>query len=168
MLKAKPTDKHVTFSGIKSDPIQDSKDNDESKWGIGESLSIDDIGPISPKSSEGYSSFFYAKDLGSNKVFTYMAEECDSNTYLEVIEKIRLYFNGKGHILKTIRSDFKNIYRTPEVNAYKVSNNIEHQSSSPYHQWQNTVERDIQTMLNNVSANIYGQLLLRADSWPSQ
>ena len=80
MLKAKHATKHVTFLGIKPDPIQDSKDNDEFKWGIGECVSIDDIGPISPKSSERYSSFFYAKDLGSNKVFTYMTEECDSDT----------------------------------------------------------------------------------------
>ena len=37
-----------------------------------------------------------------------------------------------------------------------------HKSSAPYQQWQNAVERDIQTILSNISATVHGQDFMRA------
>ena len=43
---------------------------------------------------------------------------------------------------------------------------IERQSSTPYQHWQNSVERDNQTMIHNISAVVvHGSILMRADSW---
>ena len=172
ILNQKEKQKNVTFKnndtqtiGELLDSDDEVKDKREGKWTTGQCISIDDIGPISPASPEGYTGFYYIKDLASRKVFTHLVSSCSSETYLDVLDRIRLYFKGEGYKLEVVRSDYKNIYKTPSVKAYIEEHNIERQSSSPYHHWQNAVEREVQTMVNNVSANIHGQILLRADTW---
>ena len=51
------------------------------------------------------------------------------------------------------------------ANQFYEDNQCRHESSAPYQQWQNAVERDIQTILSNVSATIHGQDFLRTDIW---
>jgi len=98
-------------------------------------------------------------------VFTYLVKDINDETYMEAVSQVKKFFNGKGRKLTTVRTDFRNIYRTEEVTNFNLDNDIDHQSSSPYHKWQSTVERDIQTMMINVAAIIYGSMLMRADSW---
>jgi hypothetical protein len=164
--------KKVTFKPDQEEQLETKKssksedeDEPEPKWTAGQCISIDDIGPISPISSEGYQSFFYIKDLFSKKVFTHLVDSVNAATYLEALDRVRKYFSGKGFKLTTVRSDFRNIYRTPEVDEYIQLHNIDRQNSSPYHKWQNAVEREVQTMVVNMSAIIHGQILLRADAW---
>ena len=66
----------VTFEG--AEELSDIKVEEQvqPKRKYGDCISIDDIGPISPRSSEGYTGFFYAKVLGSNMAFTYLTDEC--------------------------------------------------------------------------------------------
>ena len=42
------------------------------------------------------------------------------------------------------------------ANQFYEDNQCRHESSAPYQQWQNAVERKIQTILLNVSATIHG------------
>ena len=56
-------------------------------------------------------------------------------------------------------------YSSAKANQFYEDNQCRHQSSAPYQQWQNAVERDIQTILSNVSATLRGQDFMRADIW---
>ena len=52
-----------------------------------------------------------------------------------------------------------------KVRAYYANYGIERQSSTPYQHWQNSVKRDIKTMIHNISAVVvHGSILMRADS----
>ncbi len=48
---------------------------------------------------------------------------------------------------------------------FRNKRNIEHQASSPHRHHQNTVEREIQTLIGYVGAVLHGPELLRADAW---
>lgn len=175
ILNNKPV-KRVSFSNEEEDqnedelnkPIMDKTSTDKTtgrKWQVGQCLSCDDVGPISPASLEGYKSFFIFKDICSRRIHIYLVDECDENSYLEALDETRKFYFSKGHKIMTIRTDYKTTFRSALVKAYGLEHNITSEASTPYHQWQNAVEREVQTMLCNVSANVYGQLLLRADTW---
>ena len=75
------------------------------------------------------------------------------------------FFKNRGFKPRILHSDYYTIFRSTKVTEYYESKGCTHQSSAPYQQWQNSVERDIQTILANVSATIHGQDWLRADTW---
>ena len=83
----------------------------------------------------------------------------------EGLEIIRLYYKRHGIKIKVIRSDDFTTFKSRKVRAYYAKYGIERQSSTPYQHWQNSVERDIQTMIHNISAVVHGSILMRADSW---
>jgi len=43
-------------------------------WGIGECITVDNVGPISPESQDGYRNFFIFKDVASKMIFMYLTE----------------------------------------------------------------------------------------------
>ena len=65
-----------------------------------------------------------------------------------------------------LRSDYFTTFRSAKLNQFYEDNQCRYESSAPYQQWQKAVERDIQTILSNVSATIHGQdFFMRADIW---
>ena len=51
-------------------------------------------------------------------------------------------------------SDYYITFRSTKANQFFEDHQCRHKSSAPYQQWQNAVERDIQTILSNISATI--------------
>ncbi len=146
------------------------KDESDAKWWYkpGELLSCDNVGPVNPKSFEGYIQSFIWRDTSTIKrIFSQTDKEASEDVYLEGLEIIRLYYKRHGIKIKVIRSDDFTTFKSRKVGAYYAKyGSIERQSSTPYQHWQNSVERDIQTMIHNISAVVYGSILLmRADSW---
>ena len=140
--------------------------NDGSRvWGIGECITVDNIGPINPESEDGYKNFFLFKDMTSKMVFLYLTESCDEESYLYALEEVVSYFKRHGHQCKVIRSDYFSTFLSEKVSQFEADSNLVHESSGPYLHWQNGVEREVQTFSKFVSANIHDQLLLRADMW---
>jgi hypothetical protein len=71
-----------------------------------------------------------------------------------LIKEIRLYYKAKGIRIMVIRTDKFTTFKSRKVRDYFAKHDIERQSSTPYQHWQNSVERDIQTMIHNISAAI--------------
>lgn len=162
------TDVHVSEMGSNDQVVVgEEPDIDIEDWRIGECISCDNIGPISPASLEGYTGLFMFRDTKSRMVFTYPIKNADEVQYLLCLNRVVDYFASYGHSTRIIRTDyFKTFLSKASTDIYK-ERNLSHQSSTPYQHWQNAVERDVQTCKHNVSAVIHGQDLLRADTWTS-
>ena len=144
----------------------DQQDDEDSKrYKPGELLSCDNVGPINPKSFEGYKQAFIWRDTCSKRMFSHSDSNASEEVYLEGLENIRLYYKKHGIRIKVIRSDDYTTFKSRKVLDYYAKHGIERQSSTPYQHWQNSVERDIQTMIHNISAVVHGSILMRADSW---
>jgi hypothetical protein len=132
----------------------------------GELLSCDNVGPVNPKSFEGYTqTFIWRDDTATKRMFSHSDSKATEEVYLEGLEEIRVYYKAKGIRIKFIRTDDFTTFKSRNVRDYYAKHGIERQSSTLYQHWQNSVERDIQTMTHNISAVIHGSLLMRADSW---
>jgi len=165
------TDVHLSEDVEEEKIVIDSEENlpdiDIEAWGIGECISVDNIGPISPTSINGSTALFMFRDTKSRMIFTYPINSANEVQYLICLNKVLDYFEGFGHKTRIVRTDyFKTFLSILSRNNYQ-ERKIEHQSSTPYQHWQNAVERDVQTCKHNVSAVIHGQDLLRADTWTS-
>ena len=144
----------------------DNQDEEDSKrYKPGELLSCDNVGPISPKSFEGYTQAFIWRDTCTKRMFSHSDSEASEDVYLEGLEQVRQYYRQRGIRIRTIRTDDFTTFKSRKVREYYAKHGIERQSSTPYQHWQNSVERDIQTMIHNISAVVHGSLLMRADSW---
>ena len=144
----------------------DTQDEEDSKrYKPGELLSCDNVGPVNPKSFEGYTQAFIWRDTCTKRMFSHSDSEASEDVYLEGLEQVRQYYKKHGIRIKIIRTDDFTSFKSRKVRDYYTKHGIERQSSTPYQHWQNSVERDIQTMIHNISAVIHGSLLMRADSW---
>eukprot|EP01036_Dinobryon_divergens_P035124 gene35124-biopygen27765 len=121
--------------------------------------------PVNPTSFEGYSQAFIWRDTCTKRMFSHSDSEASEDVYLEGLEEIRQYYKKHGIKIKIIRTDDFTTFKSKKVRAYYAKHGIERQSSTPYQHRQNSVERDIQTMIHNISAVIHGSLLMRADLW---
>jgi hypothetical protein len=65
-----------------------------------------------------------------------------------------------GYKVKTLRSDYFSTFLASDLEVFRNKRNIEHQASSPHSHHQNTVEREIQTLIGYVSAVLHGTELL--------
>lgn len=142
-----------------------SNDRDIEEWDIGECISADNVGPISPVSIDGFSALFIFRDTKSRLIFTYPIKSASEEQYLTCLNKVIDYFKSFNHVTKIIRTDYFKTFLSKLSEDLYTKRHLEHQSSTPYEHWQNAVERDIQTCKHNVSAVIHGQDLLRADTW---
>ena len=149
----------------KSDPSTPDAETKEEDCKIGEVISYDNVGPINPASLEGYTQFLVFRDTRSKYIFSYPIKTCNEDTFLYYLDKVLNFFKNRGFKTRILRSDYYTTFRSAKVTEYYDINGCTHQSSAPYQQWQNSVERDIQTILANVSATIHGQDWLRADTW---
>jgi hypothetical protein len=152
-------------------PNFDSKDiktldhREDHQWSIGECISYDNVGPINPESIEGYRQFIAFRDTRSKYLFCYPVKTCNEETFLYYLERVLRFFTTRGFKPRILRSDYYTTFRSHKANLFYEEHQCRHESSAPYQQWQNAVERDIQTTLSNVSATIHGQDFLRADIW---
>ena len=144
-------------------PADDFKD--DSSWNIGECISYDNVGPINPPSIEGYKQFLAFRDTRSKYLFNFPVKHCDEDTFLYYLERVLRFFTSRGFKPRILRSDYFSTFRSNKCLTFYEDHQCRHETSAPYQQWQNAVERDIQTILGNVSATIHGQDFLRADIW---
>jgi hypothetical protein len=140
-----------------STPSTTATDPEEADCDIGEVISYDNVGPINPASLEGYTQFLVFRDTSSKYIFAYPIKTCNEDTFLYYLDKVLNFFKNRGFQARILRSDYYTTFRLTKVTEYYESKGCTHQSSAPYQQWQNSVERDIQTILANVSATTHGQ-----------
>jgi hypothetical protein len=154
-----------TFGPETTSPKTLKTERDDSRWEIGECISYDNVGPISPKSIEGYRQFIAFRDTRSKYLFCYPVKTCNEDTFLYHLQRVLSFFTSRGFQPRILRSNCYTTFRFAKANQFYEDNQCRHESSAPYQQKQNAVERDIQTILSNVSVTIHGQDFLRADTW---
>ena len=81
-------------------------------------------------------------------MFSHSDSEATEEVYLEGLEEIRLYYKTRGirRIKFIIRTDDFTAFKSRKIRTYYAKHGIERQSNTPYQHWQNSVERDIQTI----------------------
>ena len=85
---------------------------DES-WQIGEVISYDDLGPITPASSEGHTKKLTFLDNRSKYLFAYPAQTCTEKIFLYYLERISRFFTTRGYKPRILRSsDYCFIFRS--------------------------------------------------------
>jgi hypothetical protein len=159
-LKPSPIDHSSPPTTATSDDLKH-----DSSWDIGECISYDNVGPINPPSIEGYKQFLSFRDTRSKYIFNFPVKHCDEDTFLYYLDRVLRFFTTRGFKPRILRSDYFSTFRSTKCNTFYEDRQCRHETSAPYQQWQNAVERDIQTILCNVSATLHGQDFLRADVW---
>ena len=145
--------------------ITKQEEEDMTRYMPGECISCDNVGPVTPKSVDGYVCFFLFRDTCSRRLHAFPVRHADEDTYIDCLYRVLQYYANRGYNTKIIRTDYFSTFTSAAAKEYYLRNNIEHQSSTAYKHWQNAVERDVQTIICNVSAVLHGTELIRADSW---
>ena len=123
---------------------------------VGELISCDDVGPVSPASMDGHTRFFMFRDKRSRKKHFFAIKNNDSENFLKCFEfVIDYYYESMGHKVKTLKSDYFSTFLASDLVVFCIRRNIEHQASSPHRHHQNTVEREIQTLIGYVRAVLH-------------
>jgi hypothetical protein len=69
-------------------------ERDDSQWEIGECISYDNVGPMSPKSIEGYRQFIAFRDTRSKYLFCYPVKTCNEDTFLYHLQRVLRFFTS--------------------------------------------------------------------------
>jgi uncharacterized Rmd1/YagE family protein len=134
-------------------------------WQAGECICVDDFGPINPANKQGQTRGYIFKDVASHKIFISVESNCTSETFTDALMQVIDYYKAKGKTVKVLRSDYKTIYFSMEAVTFLDEHGIKSESSTPYQHFQNSVERDVQTMTKFVSTMLYSTPFLRKDMW---
>ena len=131
----------------------------------GQIISIDPVGPITPKSPGGYFLMWLVYDIGSSYQWVFFSETKRASIVVRLIIA-DLKFSDKE--LKILRSDAEEIFNSSEVQLFLEEHGIKHQFSVPYEHYQNRVERLIQHNVCGISSLMYSQKWLSANYWELQ
>jgi hypothetical protein len=137
----------------------------ERKEGLlpGEIISSDPVGKISPSSAVGHCYFFLFKDIATGYLHAVPAKTKDE--FLPALRKVYDFYSRHGWKPRILRTDGGKEEVAANVEAFLVAKQMTREMSAPYSQYQNSVERDVQTVCKGVSAMLHNQMWLRADRW---
>ena len=145
---------------------------EDAKLRPGEIISCDDV-PVSPVSLDGFDTFFIFRDTKTRTLFTFTTTDKGEDTYLSCLIDVRAYFVQKYRMnpdwgvqpVMTVRSDYMKTYDSKKVRKSYKDNDCTCQFSSPYQHWQNAVERDVQTVIHNMSAVLHTNEFVTVMMW---
>ena len=109
---------------------------------VGELISWDDVGHISPASMDGHTRFFLFRDKRSRNN--------DSEAFIKCFEFVISYYESMGHKVKTLRSDYSSTFLASDLEVFRNKRDIQYQASSPHRHHQNAVERERDTDANRI------------------
>ena len=113
-LETSPTD---TKPAPHPSPPPSADNRDDSRWDLGECISYDNVGPISPESVEGYRQFIAFRDTRSKYLFCYPVKTCNEDTFLYYLERVLRFFTSRGFKPRILRSDYYTTFRSAKANA---------------------------------------------------
>jgi hypothetical protein len=139
------------------------KEGDYEKYEPGEVISTDPAGKINPPTRQGHVWFFLFKCVRTGYLHIITSKNKDG--FLYALKEVINWYKARGWTPKVLRSDNDQVIISSEAQNYLVSVQIVQQNSAPYRQFQNSVERDMQTLIKGVSLLLHAQPWLRADLW---
>jgi len=130
---------------------------------VGQLLSGDIVGPITPSTRNGDKYFYLFCDRRSGFLHAYTA--ASKAGFITALKDVCSFYAKHGHKVKGFRSDSEHIMIYGDVAIYLEENNIEQTMSLPNAHFQNLVERHVQTINNTLSTIIHGQDILNSTFW---
>ena len=131
----------------------------------GQIISLDPVGPISPKSIGGFSLMWSVYDVGSSYQWVYFSKTKEADVVIQILELVIADLLFYDKVLKVVRSDAEEIFSSREVISFLQNKGVKSQFSVPYQHYQNRVERAIQDLVRGVSTLLHSQRFLPASCW---
>jgi hypothetical protein len=131
----------------------------------GECISADIIPTISPKSIENDIGYYAFTDVETGYLLIYPMRNKTSESFIQALTSVIRFFKRHGIDVKYLRIDRGSNLISDQVDAFLAENRIIGQSSPAYAQYQNRVEREVQTINKSISAIITNQPWIRLDVW---
>ena len=150
------------------DPPADRSKEERRKWIPGEAFSCDPAVKINPKGYDGHDCFFLFKDLATGYLHVILTDSKKTSAFIDAFKTVLLFYEKyKWKPATTLRTDSEPIFLSKEAAEFLDTKFIELQTSAPERHFQNSVERDMQTVIKGVTAVLHGQPFLRLDLWPA-
>jgi hypothetical protein len=133
---------------------------------VGEVISADPVGKITPSTVQGCTWFILFKDICTGYELAVVSKSKDAEAFVAALAQVVDFMALHGHTVRTLRTDSEEIFRSSNVlKTYLQANRISSEYSAPYTHNQNSVERDVQTVVKGTAALLHGQPWIRAAYW---
>ena len=144
-----------------SPPSKPSGDRD--KLAPGHTISTDLVGEITPPTHQGHRWFIVFKCVSTGYVHVRTVKQ--KNEFFFSLKEVVGWYKARGFEPKILRTDDDVVEINAQVDAFLVEARMTRQTSAPYRQFQNAVEREVQTLVKGVTTLLHSQPWLRADQW---
>ena len=139
--------------------------NEHEKYAPGECISADPSGSISTAGPKGEKIFFLFKDVGTGYLHAILSKTNDSDSFLEALKQVIKFYKRHGYKPRILRTDYGNELKSAIVDDFLAIEKMVAQHSAPYRHFQNSVERDMQTVVKGTATLLHAQPWLRSDRW---
>ena len=129
----------------------------------GEIISADPVGKITPPTKEGHSWFILFKCTSTGYLHAFTTKTKDE--FLYCLTQVVDWYRARGHTPKVLRTDNDSVVLSQDTQSYLVEMRMTQQLSAPYRHFQNSVEREVQTVIKGVSLLLHSQPWLPARMW---
>ena len=160
---AKRRSKSVAFNLVDPDGFSGGINSKNAE--PGQIISMDPVGPISPKSIGGFSLMWVVYDYGSAYTWVFFTDNKRAATVVKILEFVMVDLRFWERRLKIVRSDAEDVFTAAEVQSFLDKEGVKHQTSVPYAHYQNRVEKSIQEVVRGVSSMMCAQKWLPASYW---
>jgi hypothetical protein len=131
----------------------------------GQVIATDYQGMISPASVRGFTGYYVFKCLYSGYRHAIMTKDKSSASFEEALSYVIDFYNLHGHVVKKIRFDAGSTENSLSSATFLASNRIDIDPAAVKSQFQNPVEREVQTINKGVAALLIDQSALGASFW---
>ena len=131
----------------------------------GQIISLDPVGPINPKSINGFTLMWLVYDIGSGYQWIFFSSSKASSIIVEILRIVIAELKFFNKRLAIVRSDAEEIFNSNDVQLFLDNHGVKHQYSVPYEHYQNRVERLIQHTVRGISTLMHSQKWLPATYW---
>ena len=120
---------------------------------------------ISPTSVRGFTGYYVFKCLYSGYRHAVMTKDKSSASFEETLSYVIDFYNLLGHLVKKIRFDVGSTDNSLSSATFLSNNRIDVDPAAVKSQFQNPVEREVQTINKGVAALLIDQSTLGPSFW---
>ena len=128
----------------------------------GNTISVDPV-PVNIPGLDGEHWIFLFKDVATGYWQAWFAKA--KSEFPGCLKAALQFYVEEGWKPEVLRTDDEWVLKSEDVGSVLKEFRMIHQRSGPYHHYQNTVERDVQTLVKQCSTVLHGQTLLKACFW---
>jgi len=131
----------------------------------GQVIAVDYQGTITPTSVRGFNGFYIFKCLYSAYRHVIMTTDKTAETFNEAVAHVVDFYNIHGHVVKKFRFDAGSTENSQTSAGFFAQHRIEVDPAAPESQFQNPVEREVQTANKGIAALLIDQSALGSRFW---